>query len=715
MFMTTKPIAVIPEISGASCHLSPWAEPLLRPERKRQSFRGGFAALLLFGVMAQSASAQKADAGHDSGEPAEIEVLGDSSCDTFQIGVKLFSDRGHVLKGAPDWLQGQSFIRSSLQGIDFRCTKAGVVTLLTPDPADPHAASLATTLESQGFNRVHEELFQLFGTSDIDRVRVYQKRLQPGEVYHLGRWSVLVGPKDAVQVQELPQAPDLKLVAPVANLSPGPEYDDSARMYQGIPGIERAANGRLWATWYGGGVTEDKNNYILLYTSGDDGTTWQRVLIVDPDRGGPVRPFDPCLWLDPDGKLWFFWAQEIAGDAARSSFTFAMTTTDPGSADAKWSEPRQICPGVMMNKPVVTTDGRWLFPVAKWFSTGSSRVVVSNDQGATFSDLGGGNIPDPKNRNADEHMVVERKDGSLWMLVRTTQGIGESVSSDGGKTWSDVKPASISNLVSRFFIRRLADGRLLLVRNNPPNGKDRSHLTAFLSDDDGHTWKGGLVIAERGGVSYPDAVQAPDGSIYVIYDNERERAKKILMAVVTEQDVLEGKPVSPNCRLDILVNQATGTNPTVSATPAKPAPITGNANTDGVTLEGGPCAGFEKSDVEEDILVPGAKAFLNRAYNASAIPDALRGLRFFRGSIDGIHVVCQKPGMAYVVTPSEGRNKDSRETDLLAAGFQKTNIPEFSFLGGEANLCSVFQKRMEVDEALDIGKWGIIVLPEKTE
>ena len=38
-------------------------------------------------------------------------------------------------------------------------------------------------------------------------------------------------------------------------------------------------------------------------------------------------------------------------------------------------------------------------------------------------------------------MFVQRKDGTLWLLVRTGYGIGESVSTDGGKTWPDVVPS----------------------------------------------------------------------------------------------------------------------------------------------------------------------------------------------------------------------------------------------------------------------------------
>ncbi len=368
----------------------------------------------------------------------------------------------------------------------------------------------------------------------------------------------------------------------IPNLTPGPEYADSARLFQGVAGVERAANGRLWATWYGGGVTEDRQNYILVSTSGDEGKTWQRVLVLDPDGDGPVRSFDPCLWHDPDGRLWLFWAQEMTlpkGRDTGSFVTFAITTTDSGKADAKWSAPRQIAKGVMMNKPTVTKDGRWLLPMATWAAEASARVVVSMDRGVTFSELGAARVADRKSRSADEHMIVERKDGSLWMLVRGKfppvktdfTGIGESVSTDGGKTWSDVVATSIPHSAARFFIRKLASGRLLLVRQNPPGGKkDRSHLTAFLSDDDGRTWKGGLLLDERIRVSYPDGVQAPDGSIYVIYDHERGgpvSAKEILMAVFNEADVLAGKLTSPKSQRRVLVNKATGTKhtPPVSA------------------------------------------------------------------------------------------------------------------------------------------------------
>ncbi|MNI38279.1 hypothetical protein D3C73_924120 [compost metagenome] len=78
----------------------------------------------------------------------------------------------------------------------------------------------------------------------------------------------------------------------------------------------------------------------------------------------------------------------------------------------------------------------------------------------------------------------------------------------------------------------------------------------MLSDDDGLTWKGGLVLDERSDVSYPDGVEDQEGLIYVIYDREREKAKEILMAVFTEEDIEAGTCVSEYAVLQQLVNKA---------------------------------------------------------------------------------------------------------------------------------------------------------------
>jgi hypothetical protein len=354
------------------------------------------------------------------------------------------------------------------------------------------------------------------------------------------------------------------------NFAPSADYADERRMHQGIPSIERAANGRLWAAWYGGGINEDHHNYVMLATSGDDGRSWSPLkLVLDPDGAGPVRAFDPCLWHDPQGRLWLFWGQK---DSA-SMHNFALMTEDASEENPRWSQPRHLSAGVMLNKPTVLTSGEWLLPTCLWRDQRSSRILRSTDQGATFEEFGSATIPKYEDRNGDENMIIERRDGSLWMLVRTGYGIGESVSKDRGKTWTDVVPGSIRHAESRFFIRRLSSGRLLLVRHA---GTVRSHLTAYLSEDDGRTWGPGLLLDERGGVSYPDAVEGPPGQIHLIYDYNRKTVEKqVLMSVFDEAEV-QRQSFDSGARLQVLVNQATGRNPltqpydvaVVGATPA---------------------------------------------------------------------------------------------------------------------------------------------------
>jgi len=371
---------------------------------------------------------------------------------------------------------------------------------------------------------------------------------------------------------------DSVVSAEPASLAPpkhvGPPRADHAvtnRAFQGIPSMAVAPRSRLWTTWYAG-VTpgEDQNNYVVLSTSADNGKTWREVLTIDPDGDGPVRAFDPELWVSPDGRLYFFWAQMDKTRRDAQLGVWYIVTTEPDAEQPQWSQPRRIGDGVMMCKPLVLSTGEWGLPISKWREHDhSAQLVVSSDQGKTWTVRGGCNVPVAA-RLFDEHLFVERKDGSLWLLARTRYGIGESVSTDGGKTWPELKPSAIPHTTSRFFIRRLASGHLLLVKHGGFDQKTgRSHLTAFLSKDDGKTWGGGLLLDERAGVSYPDGQQTPDGLIRIIYDFSRTGERNILLATFREEDAAAGKETSKDVRLRQLVSKASG-GKEKGAVPAKP-------------------------------------------------------------------------------------------------------------------------------------------------
>lgn len=314
---------------------------------------------------------------------------------------------------------------------------------------------------------------------------------------------------------------------------------------QGVPGIERTAKGRLWVIH--GRDVESPRNYQVLIRSDSNGRRWSNPTLMILPREG-VRAMSAAIWIDPTERMWVFWGQSFGQQDGRYGI-WAITTGDADAENPKWSEPRRLGDGIMLNKPTVLRNGDWLLTSSVWKADHSIKVYATSDQGKTFNLRGTANVLPPESRGPDEPMIVERKDGSLWMLVRR-RGIAETVSQDGGKTWSPVEQTSLPHPTARFFLRRLNSGALLLVKHGPLDERTRREkLMAFVSDDDGRTWQGGLMLDEREKVTYPDGVQAPDGTIYIVYDYKRTPNGEVLLATFTEDDVRAGKPVSDKVRL----------------------------------------------------------------------------------------------------------------------------------------------------------------------
>jgi len=361
---------------------------------------------------------------------------------------------------------------------------------------------------------------------------------------------------------------------PVAKVltNPGPDYADTLRSWQGIPGIECAANGRLWATWYTGDIGEGAmGNYAMVASSADVGQPWTRPIAIQ----GPVgtRIGDPLPWIDPKGRLWVFYTQ-LTGKTDSTPLlraTFAIRTDDPGQAAPVWSEPFLVATdGILFGKPIIRHDGAWIAP---FFVSGTpawndqvagkeTGTLISTDQGTTWKWLGGTSVPKTL-LNFSEATLAQRQDKSLWMVIRTLAGLHESTSTDGGLSWSEAKPMPGfgKGPATRACMMRLRSGAFILIyHDGPPNqagNYSRSRMTIWLSDDEGLTWPHKLLLDDRGRVSYPDAVQAPDGRILVAYDHGRYQAgeKAVLVSVLREEDIRAGKIVSADAALKIVANQ----------------------------------------------------------------------------------------------------------------------------------------------------------------
>jgi hypothetical protein len=129
-----------------------------------------------------------------AGQGASIAFFGTGEVDTVTSGAVLFTDRKYTLKECPAWLVGKRFLRGSIESGSLRVTEDGVLTVLTPEPVHPRAATQAKTLAARGFSWVaNPERFQLFGAQPFDLTCVYQKQVKKGERLRLGKWGVVAG------------------------------------------------------------------------------------------------------------------------------------------------------------------------------------------------------------------------------------------------------------------------------------------------------------------------------------------------------------------------------------------------------------------------------------------------------------------------------------------------------------------------------------------
>ncbi|MGZ0654869.1 sialidase family protein [Coraliomargarita sp. W4R72] len=514
----------------------------------------------------------------------------------------------------------------------------------------------------------------------------------------------------AHELDVIQQIADLSLLPPRINTNPLPEYDYDQLDYGMVIGSARTPKGRIWSCWVAG--EDGPEAFMVAACSDDDGETWSKPkLVIDSQASHLPIPRSVIVgnfWTAPDGRLWWFFDQTMNHADGRHG-VWVSICDDPDAEQTVWSEPKRIWHGAVLNKPTVLSNGEWLLPVEfpNFKGVGpmayanqeleplrGANVFVSQDEGETWERRGNVRFPKP---SWPEHMFVELKDGRIWMVARTANGAMQSFSSDGGRSWSEASFPHFKQPAARFYISRLASGRILLVKHgdriDAHNG--RVQLSAWISEDEGETWQGGLVLDERSGVSYPDGFQAPDGMIYVTYDRNRSVDGEILMARFSEEDVLAGKLVETNSKLKMLVSR-----------PMKnyQAEFVATPQAELVTSEG---------EIHEAQV--GARVFSNRPYTFNELPSQLIGKRFVFSDLEKTEVTCSQAGVVYVICATEENNpNDNPVKELKAQGFVRTNVPEFVYtryngLARKAETCAVYQMVMKQGDTVSFGRWGILV------
>lgn len=337
------------------------------------------------------------------------------------------------------------------------------------------------------------------------------------------------------------------------------KYQKENRQFAAIPSVEVTGD-RIWAAWMSGGDEEPhEDNYITVAFSDDGGQTWTEPhIIVDPDSAA-ARSYNPVLWHDPDGRLWLFWGES----GLWCSYT---QTPEADPSQIRWSAAQRLNGSIVFNKPIAIVNGEgqeeWLMCTQNYQSTMETLVYSSLDRGETW-ELKGSVISYLNAKMHHEPMMVQKNDGTLWMLSRVENGeaggIEQTFSSDDGESWSTYEydlAYPLRGPGSRFNIYKLASGNIVLV--NHDSTQSREKIAIWMSEDDGETFPYKLMLDSRDNISYPDIAQDEDGTIYVVYDVGRSVEQEIRMARFTEEDIRFGDFVSDVAAQKMVVTKTGG-------------------------------------------------------------------------------------------------------------------------------------------------------------
>lgn len=487
-------------------------------------------------------AAFKSSAIYQTGEElfdnlAALAPKGDGKLAKAAPGADAFSDRFYGFESAtlPVGLVGLSYVLDGIDGSRVIVESDGYVIMIAPHSG---YETLIYQLNRDGWTRIYEKGATVAtitpgGSALTELADYYVKKCSAGDEISYGKYNILFGA--TVDESNYYVHPTMNEAAEFLTDFTG--YEELTRNWQGVTSLDITKGGRLYATWVSGGNGEPRaDNYDVIVYSDDGGKKWNDLWIISHPND-KVKINDAQLWRDPDGKLWIFYCQSKTGNSFdRYTGVWCVTVEDPDGATPMHSEPRRLFGGLLRNNITVLRDGTWLAFPNDFIDDTNTICYASEDKGKTWKVRGGAFAPQAF--NFDETMAVELNDGTLWMMIRNPNGrLLESYSYDKGYTWTDAVYNDINNPTSRFFFGRLPSGNLLLINNDSPSG--RNNISAYISENEGKTWKYKCLLDARPKTSYPDVAFAQDGTIYAIWDQDRIDKGNIVLATFTENDIKE--------------------------------------------------------------------------------------------------------------------------------------------------------------------------------
>jgi lysophospholipase L1-like esterase len=291
------------------------------------------------------------------------------------------------------------------------------------------------------------------------------------------------------------------------------------------------------ATAAGGVICVDAKNALL---STDEGLTWtQTPLFSEPakftvsserallrTREGVIISSWMNLTERAQPKGWR-WGEKVVSWQEFVLPTYTCRSTDDGQtweAPVKLSDPWCGCIHslIQMKSGRIVLVGQEIIP--QWRH--ATVMWVSDDLGKSWQrgDMLDYGVGTHDHAGSLEGSVIERRDGSLYLLLRTESGfLWEATSRDGLK-WEGLKQTTIPSVTCCPQMARLTDGRIALLWNAPPrhdpkSGASRSELSLAFSEDETATWSKPVIVAANhapgGRVSYPYLYERKPGELWI--------------------------------------------------------------------------------------------------------------------------------------------------------------------------------------------------------
>lgn len=358
--------------------------------------------------------------------------------------------------------------------------------------------------------------------------------------------------------------------------------------------IVELPNGDLLVCWYHGSGERTADDVKIEGMRLRKGArSWSDRFLMADTIGFP--DCNPCMFVDPQGRLWLIWIVVIANEWHTSLLRYQRADDPRGRGAPRWThhdiillkpgdefvravhrqcdederridqlfppERREEAWNYLAQRrknaadkyfrrmgwmtrvhPFVLDGKRIIIPL---YSDGFdfSLMAISDDGGTTWQtslplvSLGG-----------VQPSLVQKRDGTLVAYMRDNgpppKRVMRSESRDDGMTWSPVVDDDLPNPGSGLEVIRLQSGRWAMVCNDTEQGRHR--LAVLLSDDEGKSWRWKRYLENdppgAGSYSYPSLIRAKDGTLHVTYSwSQPGKGSAIKYARFREEWVLQGE------------------------------------------------------------------------------------------------------------------------------------------------------------------------------